>query len=152
MLWAFRMSKQLSMGSFLMERIFWSTPNGVLMANTEWLPGIQYHLRSTHRGLWGLVVFRLLWLSARALAAQARGVLGSTPSNCRLFHFPLFLPHNISIHLYILVGFFFLFQTGGSFIPVILHKISTTGTRSSGCNKKRWPSLSCRYHYWQVSL
>ena len=38
---------------------------------------------------------RLLWLSGRALAAQARGVLGSTPSNCQLFHFPLFLPHHI---------------------------------------------------------
>ena len=37
-----------------------------------------------------LVVVRLLWLSGRAPAAQARGVLGSTPSDCRPFHFPLF--------------------------------------------------------------
>ena len=37
----------------------------------------------------------LLWLSGRALAAQARGVLGSTPGDCRLFPFPLFSPHNI---------------------------------------------------------
>ena len=29
------------------------------------------------------------------LAAQARGVLGSTPCNCQPFHFPPFLPHNI---------------------------------------------------------
>ena len=57
--------------------------------------GIQCHLCSTYRGLWGLVVVQLLWLSGRALAAQARGVLGSTPSDCRLFHFPLFSPHNI---------------------------------------------------------
>ena len=41
------------------------------------------------------MVVRLLWLSGRALAAQARGVLGSTPGDCRLFHFPLFSPHNI---------------------------------------------------------
>ena len=44
------------MGYFLMERIFRSTPNGVLTAHTEWLPGVQlrhqYHLCSTYRGLW----------------------------------------------------------------------------------------------------
>ena len=34
--------------------------------------GIQYHLCSIHRGLWGLVVVQLSWLSGRALAAQAR--------------------------------------------------------------------------------
>ena len=91
--WAFRERKPLSMGSLLMERIFRSTPNGVLwhiMSGCQvcdW--GIQYHLCSTCRGLWELVVIRLLWLSGRALAAQARGVLGSTPSDCRPFHFPL---------------------------------------------------------------
>ena len=46
---------------------------------------IQYHPHSTYRGLWGLVVVRLSWLSGRALAAQARGVLGSTPGGCRPF-------------------------------------------------------------------
>ena len=33
---------------------------------------------------WCMVV-RLLWLSGRALAAQARGVLGSTPGDCWIF-------------------------------------------------------------------
>ena len=33
--------------------------------------GIQYHLCSIYRGLWGLVVVRLSWFSGRALAAQA---------------------------------------------------------------------------------
>ena len=33
--------------------------------------------------------------AALPLAAQARGVLGSTPDDCQLFHFPLFSPHNI---------------------------------------------------------
>ena len=37
-----------------------------------------------------LVVVQLSWLSDRALAAQARGVPGSTPGNCRPFHFALF--------------------------------------------------------------
>ena len=46
-----------------------------------------------YRGLLGLVVLRLLWLSGRALAAQVTGVLGLTPGGCRPF--PLFLPHNI---------------------------------------------------------
>ena len=32
-------------------------------------------------------------LSCRAPMAQARGVLGSTPSDCRPFHFPLISPH-----------------------------------------------------------
>ena len=39
------------------------------------------------------MVVRLSWLSGRALAAQARGVLGLTPGDCQPFHFP---PHNIS--------------------------------------------------------
>ena len=38
---------------------------------------------------------QLLWLSGRALVAQARGVLGSTPSSYWPFHFLLFLPPNI---------------------------------------------------------
>ena len=42
-----------------------------------------------------LVVVWLSWLSGRVLVAQARGVLGSTPGDCRPFHFPLFSPHNV---------------------------------------------------------
>ena len=69
-----------------------------------------------------VVVVRLLWLSNRALVAQARGVLGSSPSDCRPFHFSLFLLLKIP----------FLFQT--SFV------IPTEGldwhshTRRSGYN------------------
>ena len=33
------------------------------------------------------MVVQLSWLSGRALAAQARGVLGLTPVSCRPFHF-----------------------------------------------------------------
>ena len=47
------------------------------------------------RGLWGLVVVRLSWLSGRALATQARSVLGSTPGGC--WPFSLFSPHYIQI-------------------------------------------------------
>ena len=39
LLWTFR--KPISMGSFLMERIFRSTSNEVLTAHTEWLPGVR---------------------------------------------------------------------------------------------------------------
>ena len=53
----------------------------------------QYHMSNAYRGLWWLVVVRLLWLSGRALAAQTRGILGLTPGDCRLFHFPLFSSH-----------------------------------------------------------
>ena len=41
MLWAFGVRKLLSMSSFLMERIFRLTPNGVLTAHTGWLPGVR---------------------------------------------------------------------------------------------------------------
>ena len=47
-------------------------------------------------GLWGgLWLSGCCWLCGRALAAQARGVLGSTLSDCQPFHSPLFSPHNI---------------------------------------------------------
>ena len=54
------------MCSFLMERIFQSTPNGVLIARTEWLLSVQmrYFITTsavqTYGGLQGLVV---VWLS-----------------------------------------------------------------------------------------
>ena len=63
---AFRLEKTLSMGSLLMERIFQSIPNRVLMVHTEWLPSVRLrHFSPTcavlhnYRGLWGLVVVRL---------------------------------------------------------------------------------------------
>ena len=43
------------------------------------------------------MVVRLSQLSGRALAAQARGVLGSTTGGCQPFHFPLFSPHNMQM-------------------------------------------------------
>ena len=54
-----------------------------------WDQGIQYHLSSTHRRLWGLVVVWLSKLSGRALAAHARVILGSTPADCRTLYFCL---------------------------------------------------------------
>lgn len=44
-------------------------------------------------------------------------------------------------------AFLLLFQKGGYCIQVILHKITTAGTRSSDGNKKRWLSLTCSDHY-----
>ena len=41
-----------------------------------------------------------MWLSGRALAAQPRSVLGSSPGGCWPFSLSLFLPHNIQIHSY----------------------------------------------------
>ena len=69
----------------------------------QWLPGVrlrhsvppvQYIQGIVRAGGCPAVVDQ--WQSTgRALAAQARGVLGLTPGDCRLFHFPLFSPHNI---------------------------------------------------------
>ena len=68
--------ESLGMGSFLPERIFWLIPNEVLTAHAEWLPGVRLrhsvHLCSTQGGLCGPVVVQLLWLSGRALVAQAK--------------------------------------------------------------------------------
>ena len=69
--------KLLRMGSLLMERILRSTPNGVLMAHTEWLLDVRLRHFSTTCAVYiedceGLVVVRLSWLSGRVLAAQAR--------------------------------------------------------------------------------
>jgi len=90
-LWAFRLKKALSMGSFLIERILWSAPNRVPTAPSYWVTArfgteafSSYHLCSTYRRMWGLLIVRLLWLSVRALVAQTRVVVGLT------FHFPLF--------------------------------------------------------------
>ena len=94
MLWAFRVSRPLSMGFFLMERIFYPTTNRVLMACTEWLPGVQLsHSVEDYGGWWSSGCCGSV--ACRALVAQVRGVLGSTPSDCQLFHFPLILPHSI---------------------------------------------------------
>ena len=41
------------------------------------------------------MVVWLSGLSGRALVLRASGVLGSTPGDCRTFHFSQFLPHNI---------------------------------------------------------
>ena len=69
-----------------MERIFQSTPNGVLTVHTEWLVAkvcdteafsIYIYICAVHCDR-GLVV---VWLAA----AQARGVLGSLV-HFRLFH------------------------------------------------------------------
>ena len=45
------------------------------------------YMCSTYRGFWALMVVQLSWLSGRALAAQAIGVLGSTPGSCQPFAF-----------------------------------------------------------------
>ena len=55
--------------------------------------GIQYHLCSTYRVLWGLLIIQLSWLSSRG--SSNTSVLDSIPSSCRPFHFPLISPHNI---------------------------------------------------------
>ena len=74
MLRAFGVRKPLSMGSFLVERIFWSTPNGVwwhILSGCQvcdW--GIQYHLCST---LWGMEVVWLPQLSAGGSSQRCPG-------------------------------------------------------------------------------
>ena len=91
MLWAFRVRKPLSIDSSLMKRIFQSTPDWVLIAQTEWQTEAFSTTCTVQYNILRIVgVVQLLWISGRALAAQARGVLGSTPGGCWLFHFPLF--------------------------------------------------------------
>ena len=57
--------KPLSMGSFLMERMFWLK---IVMAHTEWLTEtFSTTCAVWYRGLWGLVVVRLSQISGRVL-------------------------------------------------------------------------------------
>ena len=96
-----------------------------MAARPVWDWGIRYYLCSTYRRLWELVVVRLLWLSGRALVAQAIGVLGSIPGDCRPFHFPLFSPHNIQVHLWtvsIMTGLFASFHFPTYFVHTSLPK------------------------------
>ena len=55
-------------------------------------------------------------LSGKTLAAQARGVQGSTPGNCRLFQFPLLSPtcSNLSVYVSTLLAFLYFQQSMGS--------------------------------------
>ena len=91
------------MGPFLMERIFKLTPNGVLTAHTEWLPGVRLRHFSTvcavYRDSEGW------WLSSCRSSVTEHwlhkpGVMGLIPGGCRPFHFPLFLPQEHLISLY----------------------------------------------------
>ena len=75
--------------SLLMERIFWSTP---MTTHTEWLPGVQLK----HFSLTCAVLIEDCegwWLSGCHSSVVEHwlhkpGVLGSTPNDCRSFHFP----------------------------------------------------------------
>ena len=78
------------MGSFLMERIFWLTPNGgVLTAHTEWLPdvrlrhsvpSVQYSYIENCEGWWSSGC-RGSVAEHRWLKPEVSGVLGSTPGD-----------------------------------------------------------------------
>ena len=85
--------KPLRMGSLLMERIFWSTPNRVLTAHTEWLSGVR--LRHSVLPVPYTENCEGWWLSGCHGSVTEHwlhkpGVLGSIPGDCRPFHFPLF--------------------------------------------------------------
>ena len=81
LLWAFKARKTLSIGYFLMEKkcsgqplteFWWHILSGCLVC--DWC--IQYHLCSTYRELWRLVVVQLSWLGGRTLAAAASSAIG----------------------------------------------------------------------------
>ena len=98
------MRKTLKMGSFLTKRIFRSTPYRVLTAHTEWLPGVrlsQYHLCSKYRGIvrdGGCPAVVAQWQSTGGSSQKCPG-FDSILVTAGFFHFPLFSPHNIQIHL-----------------------------------------------------
>ena len=88
---------QPSQSSIYTARWYWSS-DGTYCDSTYWVAAsCATEAFSTtcaiHIVDWWLS--QLSWLNGRALAAQARGVLGSTPGDCWPFYFPLFWPHNI---------------------------------------------------------
>ena len=74
--WIFFLVRKIS--SQTLVEFWWLILSGYQVCDC----GIQYHLCSTCRGFWGLMVVQLSWLSGRALETQARDVLGSTPDDC----------------------------------------------------------------------
>ena len=98
--------------------------------------GIQHHLCSACRGLWGLVVVQLSWLSGRALAVQARGVLGLIVG---LFTFLYF--HFITskfIAMFPLGSYYKVWPTGCS-----THELSLSSSiqASAVCEHIAWPVM-----------
>ena len=88
------------MGSFLMERILKLTPNGVLTAHTEWLPGVRLRHFSTICAVY-IEGCEGWWLSGCHSSVAKHwlhkpGVLGSIPGGCQPFHFPLLMPQKTS--------------------------------------------------------
>ena len=80
--------KTIQYGFFLDEENFPSAPNSVLTVVAGCVTEAISTICTVHiEDLWELVVVWLSWFSGRALAAQARGVLVSTPSGCQLFIF-----------------------------------------------------------------
>ena len=76
------------------------TPTILYMYYTVVPDVIYYHLCSTCRELWGMVVVQLLCIAQwQSISGSSQGFLGWTPGSCLPFHFPLFSPHNI-IHLW----------------------------------------------------
>ena len=66
----FRVRKPLSMGSFLMERIFRSTPDRVLTAHTEWLPGEHWCDSSQRSTEFDSAAVLFIFLSFRLITSK----------------------------------------------------------------------------------
>ena len=70
----------------------WQSTCGVHIEHCEGWPAVVAQWQSTSCAVHiedcegRMVVVRLSWLSGRTLVAQARGVLGSTPSDCWSFY------------------------------------------------------------------
>ena len=89
---AFRLEKTLSMGSLLMERIFQSIPNRVLMVHTEWLPSVRLRHFSPTCAVLHIEDCGGWWLSSCRSSVSEHwlhklGVLDSIPGG---YQFPLF--------------------------------------------------------------
>ena len=106
-------------GFFVMEKLFWLTHKGVQTAHTArsvTYIAIQYHLCSTYKGLWGLVVVLLSWLRSRALGFNFDSwQRGSTPGDCTFLYFRLITSEFIYFQAYIhisLAHLLYLFSIG----------------------------------------
>ena len=118
--------KSLSISSFLMNRVFLTTPNIVLMAHTEWLPTGTFSTTCVVHGsgLWWLVVVQGSQFTSQSTGSLSWGSWVQLPMTVS---FSLSYPSPLSLYILFLNIFFITSQLQTR--PLFLLLINALGTR-----------------------
>ena len=118
--------KSLSISSFLMNRVFPTTPNIVLMAHTEWLPTGTFSTTCVVHGsgLWWLVVVQGSQFTSQSTGSLSWGSWVQLPMTVS---FSLSYPSPLSLYILFLNIFFITSQLQTR--PLFFLLINALGTR-----------------------